>query len=162
MAAKRKSAKGKLDGDRDKAGRFIRGNRIGRDGGNPNLKRLAEYQRAVREAIEPSDLVNVMRRLRDIALDTSQQPSDSIAASRVLLERCMGKPESPSKVVDTELEVVELHSIDDIGRAGAEVLKAMMAGSLDLQSGASLIQSMVIVAAREMDAEELREGAGMA
>lgn len=71
---------------RGRFGRFTTGNVVGRRGGNPKLKLLSEHQAALRKAVSPEELVEVVRAL----LDRARQ-GDTLAG-RLLLERYGGKP----------------------------------------------------------------------
>lgn len=87
---------------RDAQGRFGRGNAVGRRGGNPRLKLLGEHQQALRDAVLPAELVQVVRTLLLRA-----QAGDTLAA-RLVLERYGGRPRShvlrlPRGLTDGEL-----------------------------------------------------------
>lgn len=71
---------------RNRFGRFQPGNVVGRRGGNPKLKLLSEHQAALREAVTPGELVEVVR-----ALLARARQGDTLAG-RILLERYGGKP----------------------------------------------------------------------
>lgn len=70
-------------GKRDRFGRFQPGNPGGP--GNPNLSRQGELQAAVRTAITPQELGQVLRKLLALALE-----GDTTAA-RILLDRVLGR-----------------------------------------------------------------------
>ena len=72
------------NGGRSADGRFVTGNRGGP--GNPHLRHAAALQRAVREAVTGNELQQVLRKLRDQALE------GDTAAARLLIERAIGKP----------------------------------------------------------------------
>ena len=79
---------------RDKLGHFLPGNPG--SPGNPNIVRLAEYRQALREAITPADLKEVLLKLLTAAKEGEQW------AVLAVLDRCLGKPVQALEVSKTE------------------------------------------------------------
>lgn len=77
---------------RDTAGRFASGNRFGR--GNPHARQVADYQRAVREAVTDEDLRRITRKLVERAI------AGDVVAAREVLDRVMGKAKVSIEVDD--------------------------------------------------------------
>lgn len=107
---------------RDGAGRFAAGNAFGR--GNPALRHLAGLQAAVRSAITPADLVQVLQGMRDAAAGGDP------AAARVLFERCLGRareepPEAPG------IELGDLATASGCASATAAIAAAAAAGTVE-------------------------------
>lgn len=70
--------------ERDQSGRFLKGNRAGR--GNPNARRAQRLRSAAMRAVGSDDIVRVLRALVEAAA------GGDVQASRLLLERCLGRP----------------------------------------------------------------------
>ena len=109
---------------RGTGGRFAPGNRHGR--GNPHLSRLADAQAAVRDAIAPDELRQVLRKLLAMAL------GGDVQAARVLLDRVCGRPDNPPQeqlhhVVDSELAGPPMPSTPDL-LASIETLRELAQG----------------------------------
>lgn len=130
--------------DRDKSGRFTKGNKAGR--GNPNWRRLAEHQAAVREAIEPGELRALLRKLY-----TDAMKGDAMAA-RTVLDRCLGRPrEEPAPLVD--LDVGELRDNEQVFAAARRVIRAAFAGEVPPDAARDLL-SVLNVGSGDVIAEE--------
>lgn len=67
----------------DGRGRFKPGNPGGP--GNPQIRKLAEYKKAIHQAVKLKDLKEVIQKLLELAKDGDVQ------AARLILERCLGK-----------------------------------------------------------------------
>ena len=72
------------NGGRDKHGRFARGNPGGP--GNPYARQVGRLRATMINAIQPDDLAEVIETLLEMA------KSGNIAASKLLLDRCLGPP----------------------------------------------------------------------
>lgn len=106
---------------RDGKGRFAKGNPGGP--GNPTLVRLGQMRAAVREAITPDDLQNVLRGLRDKATK-----GDSQAAS-VLLVHVLGRPREA--VADFHVELpADLATAKGITGGMVAVARAVASGQV--------------------------------
>lgn len=135
----RVGTKNSHDGERDSSGRFIRGNRTSRRGGNPNVRRIAELRAAVRDAISADDLRRVLRGLRDLALDPQAAGSDRVAAARVLIERCAGKPTPPPTLA---LDVQKLSSARDALAAAEQVALGVLRGEVDQGDARAALEAL--------------------
>lgn len=104
-------------------GRFVRGTAGGP--GNPQLQQLAEYKRVVREAVTPSQLIAVLRKLLEKA-----KKGDAFAA-KILLDRTLGKVTAAP--AGTEMAAVELPTMAntaDVVAASNCILQALGEGRL--------------------------------
>lgn len=148
MAARKKKTAARKGGDeRDSAGRFKPGNRGGP--GNPRVRKLGEFQAAVRKAVTPQELANVLVRMRDIAMD-SQDEASAIAAARVLLERCLGKPEAAPRVIEAALDIGDVASPQDLAEARRRVLEAVLSGEIEVDDAAALMGAVDQTAVAEL------------
>src|SRR5690606_4735037 len=111
---------------RDAQGRFARGCPGGP--GNPRVRRLAEAQAAIADAIEPRVIGAVMKRLAKSALE------GDITAAKVLLDRVLGRPGTEFVASDFELPAVE--SADDVAKAFQSLLQHAAAGRVSAEDAA--------------------------
>lgn len=74
---------------RDGSGRFSKGNRHG--GGNPIAKRVHRYRQAIVKAESAENVVKVIAKLRDDAMN-AETVRDRATAAKVYLEYVVGKP----------------------------------------------------------------------
>lgn len=135
---------------RDEKGRFAPGNAGGP--GNPNVRRSAELQRAVREAMTPAELQAVIVKLQGQALEGDVQ------AARLLLERVLGKPrEEPT----AGIELPSLENGAGIADAMRQVTAAAAAGDVRVEDAARLttmldqVASMTVLALLEARVESI-------
>jgi hypothetical protein len=106
---------------RDSKGRFLSGNPGGP--GNPNVRNVATWRKALADTVSPDDVAEVTRRLLSAAKDG--QPW----AIHELLDRCLGKsaqavevsgtPSSPVPVVDCNLGRALMDRLADRARLPA-------------------------------------------
>lgn len=73
---------------RDETGRFKPGNKCGK--GNQAARIHAEYAREIREAVTPKSMRGIVTRLKNIVV--AGEPSESIAAAKLLLQYTAGRP----------------------------------------------------------------------
>jgi len=116
------------NGGRDKRGRFVTGCAGGP--GNPHLKHLASLQSAVRDAVSPDDLRGVLRKLVALA------GSGDVHAARVLLDRCLGKPNPEARHIAFELP--SLGSSSDILAAFVAVAQSVASGELAIEDAGQI------------------------
>lgn len=103
---------------RDKAGRFKPGHSLPGPG-NPHLKHAGALQKAVREAVTADELKTVMQKLRDLA------GTGDVAAARLLIERCIGKPIDEPRPFAIELpELTDAKGVADAMRCVAAAAAA--------------------------------------
>lgn len=151
MAKKRpakKTEKPEDPGDlRDSNGRFLKGRKGGP--GNPHLRKVAEYRRAIAEAIDTNQVAEIINRLGDIANgratrlvpgkdDSEREESptfqEQIAAAKVWLERVVGKPsDAPVK-----LDLPDIESAKDLPHVALRVLNAIASGDISAAEGSTL------------------------
>jgi hypothetical protein len=86
----------------DVAGRFLPGTAPGP--GNPMARRTAQYRRAIREAVSPEDLVQIIKVLMDKAL------AGDVQAAREVLDRVLGKAKVRVEVEERSASVAELRA----------------------------------------------------
>ena len=118
---------------RDSQGRFQAGNPGGP--GNPQVRQLAAHQAAVREALTPSDLKAVLKKLHGLAMD------GDVAAARVVLDRVVGKsrhePEAPAAwTFDSE----EIRTEEGRERAIKTLLSAVADGTVPAADATALVE----------------------
>lgn len=116
--------------ERDSKGRFLKGCKGGP--GNPKVKRQAELQAAVREAVTAEELQQVLRSLRDAALDESNSVSDRVQCARVLLERTCGKPSDAVQTVEMDVGDRAPETLEEMIAWCGKVFHAGMSGQIDL------------------------------
>lgn len=73
------------NGDRDKSGRFVKGNSLGK--GNPQIVRVAALRREALSRFTPKDVVDVLDKMHRMAL------SGDVPAARVFLSYAIGQPQ---------------------------------------------------------------------
>ncbi len=134
------------NGGRDKRGRFVTG--CAGCPGNPHLKHLASLQNAVREAVTPEALGRVLRKLVTLA-----QAGD-VHAARVLLDRCLGKPNPEARHIAFELP--SLGSSSDILAAFVAVAQRVASGQLAVDD-ASQIGRLLEGVTKAREATEVEE-----
>jgi hypothetical protein len=115
---------------RDKTGRFVKGCKPGP--GNPQVRRLAEHTAAIRSAITGDDLVAVLHKLRDQALE------GDVAAARVLLDRIAGTPRTEREPA-IDIDLPEIRSAADIVAAFGAVHQALAAQRINVAEARALV-----------------------
>ncbi len=86
-----------LNGGRDQAGRFGRGNKCGQ--GNPSNKRVQRLRAALLRSVTPAILTEILVKLIEEAR------GGDVTAAREILDRTLGKP-SPTELLE-RLEALE-------------------------------------------------------
>jgi hypothetical protein len=81
---------------RDRFGYFAPGNRIGRDGGNPNSRRMAELKRALIACGTQEDIQKLYSTLLTAALEGDVQ------AAKLLLDHLVGRPSQSIELTGAE------------------------------------------------------------
>ena len=119
---------------RDERGRFAPGTRGGP--GNPNLRQLGEYQEAVRRAVKPHDLEELLGTLVSKARD------GDVLAARVVLDRVLGKPRLAEQEGGLAIELPALSTADSFVEASSRIFEEMGKGLL---TPAQAVQAASIV-----------------
>ena len=113
---------------RGSGGRFGRGNTYGRGHGNPAVKRMAELQAAVRDAVSAEDLKAVLGKLVDLAKGGDTQ------AAKIVLDRCLGKVAVADDTAQEALELPPIVSTESVLEALSIVFTALGDGRLSPDS----------------------------
>lgn len=108
---------------RGAGGRFAVGNEIGKLGGNPQVRALAEHRRAISEAVSPAELQSVVRGLLQQAL------GGDVQAARVLLDRLGGPPGSTL----LSLPVGDLRHPEELSALALQTVQAAASGAIRLE-----------------------------
>ena len=117
---------------RDTRGRFVPGNPGGP--GNPNVRRLHEYQAAIRAAVTPERLMVLMRQLLKAALE------GDVAAARVVLDRVLGRPSNPDETAEVvPVDLPEIVTARDTVVAASRVLTALSGGKISPEDATRLV-----------------------
>ena len=87
---------------RDATGRFLKGTAPGP--GNPLARRTAEYRAAIREAVSPEDLAQIIKVLMEKAL------AGDVHAAREVLDRILGKAKVRVEVEEPRRSVEEMRA----------------------------------------------------
>lgn len=131
--------------ERDAHGRFMPGHGV-RSPGNPSVRRLGEMQAAVRRAVTPEALEQVLARLIESAT------AGDVAAARLVLERALGRvPDGPPG------EVLDMPSIADPSgalAAAARLLEATASGEVPAAVAHHLVP-LIELARRCAETDEL-------
>lgn len=150
MPKGRRAKPGSTDPNRMPNGKFAPGNNANPNG-NPQLRRLAEYQHIVRETVTPSRLQRVLLRLLKLA-----EGGDMLAA-KVLLDRALGKATAAPKLGEVlAVELPTLATTGDTVKASNAILRALSEGRLSPDDGAKLA-SIVELARRTIETHDLSE-----
>jgi len=84
----------------DSNGKFKAGNKGG--DGNPQIKRVAEYNAAIRKSVKQKDLVDIFKKLLALA------KGGDIAATKIILDRCLGKVAREINVNTNQLQPITI------------------------------------------------------
>jgi len=114
-------------GGRDDRGRFAAGNPGGP--GNPAVRRVAEYQRAVRDSLTPEHLGLVLKRMVQRAVRDGD-----VQAARLVFERSLGRASLDPLGEGIPIELPEIRSIDDLLKAADVLLGAAVSGTAPAES----------------------------
>jgi len=139
-------SKGGKREDRDEQGRFRPGHRQPGPG-NPAVRKIAKYRKALERAISAEDLEAVLR-----ALLKEAKVGDAVAA-RLLLDRALGRP----RVEPDEAVALDLPPLEDAGsivEAAGVVLEALAAGELTGEQ-AGRIAGVLEVGRKTIETQEL-------
>lgn len=120
---------------RDARGRFAPGNKGGP--GNPHASRVAAWNQAIRDAASPAEVRDITRRLVRLALGRVRRSTiaDQIAAARVVLDRSLGKVQTPAAGV----RIPDVTCAADLPAAFAAVLKVARSGQISIEQTTQLI-----------------------
>lgn len=105
---------GTVTNGRTAAGKFAPGNRAA--AGHKHRQHVAKLRRAFTEALEPSDILNVVAKLLELAA------SGDVAAIRLLLDRALGRVQPPESFTEDDSELdreIEVQRIAGELRAAA-------------------------------------------
>jgi hypothetical protein len=130
-------------GERDACGRFARGNRTSKLGGNPAVRALGDAQAAIRAAFSAEDVVEVLGALRRRAL------SGDVAAAAVFVGRVCG----PAKQL-VRCDVPPITDAASLGDAVRAVVGQVASGELDVGAGERLL-GLVTAAGDALVVEQL-------
>lgn len=143
----RKRSKSKT-GDRTSDGKFRPGHSI-KSPGNPRLKRLAKYQAAVRNAVTPESLEQVLAKVLELANE-----GDMLAA-KVILDRTLGKVQRlpfTDSMGAVELPIVATAA--DAIQASNAIFVALNEGRISTDDASRLAQ-IVELARRTVETQDL-------
>lgn len=120
---------------RDERGRFGKGNRGGP--GNPHAARVAAWHQAIQEAASPEEVRDIMRWLVRLASGRVRRSAipDRIAAARVVLDRTLGKVQTPAAGV----RIPDVTCAADLPAAFSAVLKAARSGAITIEQMKQMI-----------------------
>lgn len=108
--------------DRDAQGHFKPGHSV-KSPGNPHWRKIAEHRKAIKEAISPKDIKDVIQKMRDMAKE------GDVFAARVFLERCVGKPGNDPFGEGLGFKIPDITSLDDLKKVTQMLLAAALAGT---------------------------------
>jgi hypothetical protein len=132
-----------------KTGHFVKGNCGGP--GNPNIVRLAEYRAAMREAVTPTQLRAVLRKL------VSKAKGGDVLAAKVLLDRTLGKATAAPATDDAaKVDLPTLATTADTVAASNAILQALGEGRLSAEDAARYA-TIVELARRTLETHDLAE-----
>lgn len=132
-----------------KTGRFLKGHCGGP--GNPNIARLAEYRKAMREAVTPGQLRAVLRKL------LSKAQGGDVLAAKILLDRTLGKVTAAPATGDlAAVELPTLATTADTVSASNAILRALGEGRLTPDAAAKYA-TIVELTRRTLETHELAE-----
>lgn len=117
----------RADGERDRSGRFLKGNATSRKGGNPAMRRLGELQTAVRAASSPEAVAAVLEALHSRAL------AGDCASASVWLGRVLG----PAKQV-VEVDLPAVVDASSASEAFGRIVEAAAKGEVDVAAAERL------------------------
>jgi len=113
------------DGDngRDAMGQFAPGNKFGK--GNPMLKKVAAWRRALRSAVTGKDIKEVVAAL------LAEAKSGDVPAARELLDRCLGRPaqQQPDEQAFA-FELPPIECAEDLPAASRALFSAAASGRI--------------------------------
>lgn len=137
------------NGGRDRRGRFAKGNQAGR--GNPVLVRAHALRNAFRDAVDPTEFS-----LLAMAMLRQAQKGD-VAAARLVLEYCIGRPRQQEAEVAVDLG--KLDSARGVRVAFGALASAAAAGQIDVETALAIGNLLrgAVVASELADAEAVRE-----
>lgn len=121
MKKKKKKSPDSNGGKRDPQGRFLPGNRGGP--GNPQVRRLAAYRKALENAISPADLKAIIKKL------ILKARAGDFQAAREIMDRTVGKT-APVHESQGGFSLPSIAAVEDLPRASAAIMKALCVGSI--------------------------------
>ncbi len=110
------------DSERDARGRFLPGNSGGP--GNPRIRRQAEYQQAIRDAVKPEHLRLLMQKMIQLAVKDGD-----VNAARLVAERCLGRVNLDPVGDGIPIELPEIRSFESLLAATDVLLRAAVDGT---------------------------------
>jgi len=112
----------------DDRGRFKPGNPGGP--GNPQIRRLAAYKKALHETITEEDAREIFKNLK------TQAKNGDLEAVKVLIPYILGRP----KVQESEIKInlPKLQTTSDLLEANSAILKAVSDATVTLEEAAQL------------------------
>jgi len=116
---------------RNEKGQFVKGNRGGP--GNPAVRRLASYRRALENAISVQDIEKILKLLTEKALN-----GDSFAMKEVL-DRTLGKTKPIQNAETASLRLPKIKTVDDLVKASNSLLEGFSEGDIDVATLNTLI-----------------------
>lgn len=122
------------DADRDRNGRFTRGNQggPGRPRGSGNALR-----RAAEEAVTPEHVAAIIRRATRMALE------GDVTAMRIVLDRVCGKPtEAPWHGIELDVDLPSLRTAEKCAFAIDQVMDAVCRGACDRESARVMLDAI--------------------
>jgi hypothetical protein len=90
--ASKQSVSPVANGGRADSGKFGPGNKFGK--GNPRLKAIGEFQRALAEAATAADVELALKTIRDVMNDAAAKAADKLNAAALMLNRLCGLPDN--------------------------------------------------------------------
>ena len=145
--AKKAVSKGSNGNGRDKKGRFSKGCKGGP--GNPYVRRLAEYRKAINDAVTPEDIRYIVKKIVVLA------KSGSLVAAKELLDRAIGRAAPcPSNAESFGFELPTLATTADTVAASNAILKAMSEGRITTDDAAKMA-GIVELARRTLETHDL-------
>jgi hypothetical protein len=132
----------------DERGKFKKGNPGGP--GNPNVRRLGEYQQAIREAVTLDDLKKVIQRV------LSKAQAGDMMAVKELLDRVVGKAGVVKNADATLIELPRVATTEDCVTASNAIFKALSEGRLTIDDAAKLAD-IVEMSRRTLETHNIAE-----
>ena len=116
--------------------------------GNPHVRRLADLQATVRDAIEPETMHGIVRKLSIRALE------GDVGAAKVLLERVCGKPRTEQPEYTFQLPPIETAA--DLPAAFQRVAQAAASGEIPIDD-ATRFAGVLELARRAIETSQLSD-----
>jgi len=114
---------------RDSQGKFLKGEWKGGPG-NPQIRRLAAYKKALHETITEEDARAIFQNLATQARD------GDLEATKVLIPYLLGRPKVQES--DIKINLPKLQTTSDLLEANSSILASIAAGDVTLEEAAQL------------------------